>query len=107
VVALASERGAARALGTLESARRLGLPVNLVVANAGAARAAAAPEGEGTPPELVETRFDDAARGLGCLGLRAENADDLATSLERALSFRDGPALLDVKTVLGADLDES
>ncbi|WP_372425246.1 thiamine pyrophosphate-dependent enzyme [Salinarimonas chemoclinalis] len=107
VVALASERGAARALATLETARRLGLPVNLVVANAGAARAAADAQGEGTPPELAETRFDEAARGLGCLGLRAENADDLATSLERALSFRDGPALLDVKTVLGADLDES
>ncbi|WP_052341784.1 thiamine pyrophosphate-dependent enzyme [Salinarimonas rosea] len=107
VVALASERGAARALGTLASARRLGLPVNLVVANASAARAALDPEGEGAASDLVETRFDEAARGLGCLGLRAESADDLATSLERALSFRDGPALVDVKIASEADLDES
>ncbi|MGJ3261787.1 MAG: thiamine pyrophosphate-dependent enzyme [Salinarimonas sp.] len=108
VVALAGEGGAARALGALESARRLGLPVNLVVANAGAARAAADPAGEGAPPpELAETRFDEAARGLGCLGLRAETAADLASSLEQALSFRDGPALVDVKTALEADLDET
>lgn len=106
VVALAGERGAARALGALESARRLGLPVNLVVANAGAASAAGTGEGA-PPPELAETRFDRVAQGLGCLGLRAETPDQLASSLEEALSFRDGPALVDVRIAETADLDAS
>lgn len=97
VVALANERGAARALGALESARRLGLPVNLVVVNEGAARAGAQAGDSAPAADLAETRFDRAAQGLGCLGLRAETADELASSLEEALSFRDGPALLDVK----------
>jgi len=97
VVALASDRGAARALGVLETARRLGLPVNLVVVNQGAARAAAETGDSAPPADLAETRFDRAAQGLGCLGLRAETAAELASSLEEALSFRDGPALLDVK----------
>lgn len=107
VVALAGERGAGRALGALESARRLGLPVNLVVANAGAARASTETGDSAPPPELAETRFDRAAQGLGCLGLRAETAADLASSLEEALSFRDGPALLDVKVTETGDLDAS
>ncbi|GGK23509.1 thiamine pyrophosphate-dependent enzyme [Salinarimonas ramus] len=105
VVALAGERGATRAIGILESARRLGVPINLVVADTSAAQGAADATGEGVPAELAETRFDRAAEGLGCMGRRAQTLDEMASSLEEVLSFRDGPALLDVKIANSDDLD--
>lgn len=101
VVALANERGAVRALGALESARRLGLPVKFIVADTGAARAAAQPAESAPPADLAQTRFADMATGLGCLGRRAATSAELASALEDVLSYRDGPALLDV--VLAAE----
>ena len=101
VVAVTGDGGFNMTLGELETARRLGLNITLVVVNNAASGYVKALQhlmyGEGAyqSSDLSETDYAKTADALGCLGIRVENPGDLAEAFARA--FRtDGPTVIDV-----------
>ncbi len=93
-------------LAELETARRMDVPVVVVVNNnacfgQGLYRVRAM-QGErpGNPDELLRhgpTNFADVARAFGCEGLRVEQPDEIAPALDRALNMA-APVVVDVAT---------
>ena len=93
-------------LAELETARRMGLALVVVVNNnAGFGQGlyrVRAMQGErpGNPDELLmhgPTNFADVARAFGCEGIRVEQDDEIDSALERALAMG-APVVVDVAT---------
>ena len=101
VVALTGDGGFNMVLGELETARRLGLSLVVIVVNNAASGYVKALQhlmyGEGAyqSSDLAETNYAAAARALGCQGLRVEAPDELDGALREALAG-EGPTVLDV-----------
>lgn len=101
VVALTGDGGFNMVLGELETARRMGLSLVVIVVNNAASGYVKALQhlmyGEGAyqSSDLAETDYAAAARALGCRGLRVEAPGDLEQALREALAG-EGPAVLDV-----------
>lgn len=101
VVALTGDGGFNMVLGELETARRLGLSLVVIVVNNAASGYVKALQhlmyGEGAyqSSDLAETDYASAAQALGCTGIRVEEPGALAGALRAALAA-DGPAVLDV-----------
>ena len=93
-------------LAELETARRMGIPVVVVVNNncgfgQGLYRLRAM-QGDrpGNPDELLchgPTNFADVARSFGCEGIRVDEADAIGPALKRALDMK-APVVVDVAT---------
>ncbi len=102
VVALTGDGGLNMALGELETARRLGLGIVVVVVNNAASGYVKALQhlmygpGAYQSSDLSETDYAAVARALGCDGIRVERPGDLAGALERALAATSRPIVLDV-----------
>ena len=102
VVALTGDGGLNMALGELETARRLGLGIVVVVVNNAASGYVKALQhlmyGQGAyqSSDLSETDYAAVARALGCDGIRVEQPADLAGALEDALATTSRPVVLDV-----------
>lgn len=101
VVAVTGDGGFNMTLGELETARRLGLGIVLVVVNNAASGYVKALQhlmyGEGAyqSSDLSETDYARTADALGCQGIRVENPSDLREAFAQA--FRtDGPVVIDV-----------
>ena len=93
-------------VGELETARRLGLPLVVVVNNnAGFGQGlyrVRAMQGDrpGNPDALLchgPTNFADVARSFGCEGIRVDDPADVAPAIDRALAM-EAPVVVDVAT---------
>jgi acetolactate synthase I/II/III large subunit len=102
VVALTGDGGFNMVLGELETARRLGIALTVIVVNNAASGYVKALQhlmyGEGAyqSSDLVETDYAAAARALGCHGLRVEHPGELARALAQALANQGAPTVMDV-----------
>ena len=89
-------------IGELETARRMGLDFTLIIVNNAASGYVKALQhlmyGEGSyqSSDLVETNYADAAKALGCHGIRVEKPDEFGPALAKALEPGDRPTVLDV-----------
>jgi acetolactate synthase I/II/III large subunit len=102
VVALTGDGGFNMVLGELETARRLGLAITIIVVNNAASGYVKALQhlmyGEGAyqSSDLAETDYAAAARALGCHGIRVEAPGELAGALQQGLGNAGAPTVLDV-----------
>ncbi len=102
VVGLTGDGGFNMVLGELETARRMKLPVTVVVVNNAASGYVKALQhlmyGEGAyqSSDFAETDYAAVARAMGCEGLRVETPEALAAALAQALATRDRPSVVDV-----------
>jgi len=102
VVALTGDGGFNMVLGELETARRLGLGIVIIVVNNAASGYVKALQhlmygaGAYQSSDLAETNYAAAAEALGCCGLRVERPEQLGETLAAALEGGDRPVVLDV-----------
>ena len=102
VVALTGDGGFNMVLGELETARRLGLAVTVIVVNNAASGYVKALQhlmygpGAYQSSDLSETNYAAAAEALGCQGVRVEHPAHLPGALTRALAEKIRPTILDV-----------
>jgi acetolactate synthase I/II/III large subunit len=101
VFSLTGDGGFNMMLGELETARRLGLTFTVIVVNNAASGYVKALQhlvygaGKYHASDLAETNYAEAAKVLGCNGIRVEAPGELASALTRAMSLR-GPTVVDV-----------
>ena len=106
VVALCGDNGFAMALAELETARREGLPITVIVIdNAALGYVKALQHGlyddRFISADFLETDYADVARSFGCFGARVESPATLRDALREALTS-DLPAVVDVMTTRDA-----
>lgn len=101
VFSLTGDGGFNMMLGEIETARRLGLTFAVIVVNNAASGYVKALQhlvygvGSYHASDLAETNYADAAKVLGCNGIRVEEPGQLAGALKRAMSLK-GPTVVDV-----------
>ena len=102
VVGLTGDGGLNMSLGEIETARRMGLGINIIVVNNAASGYVKALQhlmfGEGAyqSSDLSETNYASVAEALGCHGVRVEAPDQLAPAFAAAFAKKDRPSLIDV-----------
>ena len=102
VAGLTGDGGFNMVLGELETARRMGLPVTVIVVNNAASGYVKALQhlmyGEGNyqSADLAETDYAAVATAMGCHGLRVETPAELGPALEAAFAERTRPSVVDV-----------
>ena len=102
VVGLTGDGGFNMVLGELETARRMGLGLTVVVVNNAASGYVKALQhlmyGEGAyqSSDLAETNYAAVAEAMGCHGVRVEEPAELAAALAAAIAERDRPSVVDV-----------
>jgi acetolactate synthase-1/2/3 large subunit len=102
VVGLTGDGGFNMSLGEIETARRMGLGINIIVVNNAASGYVKALQhlmfGEGAyqSSDLSETNYASVAEALGCHGLRVEAPDQLAPAFAAAFAKKNRPSLIDV-----------
>jgi acetolactate synthase-1/2/3 large subunit len=101
IVSLTGDGGFNMMLGEIETARRMGLSFTIVVVNNAASGYVKALQhlmyGEGAyhASDLAETNYANAAKALGCTGIRVEDPEKLAGALRRAFRTK-GPVVIDL-----------
>lgn len=101
VFSLTGDGGFNMMLGELETARRLGLTFTVIIVNNAASGYVKALQhmmyGAGAyhASDLAETNYAEAAKALGCNGIRVESPGELGAALRQALSLQ-GPTVVDV-----------
>jgi acetolactate synthase I/II/III large subunit len=101
VFSLTGDGGFNMMLGELETARRLGLTFTVIVVNNAASGYVKALQhlvyGAGSyhASDLAETNYAEAAKVLGCNGIRVEQPGELAAALQQAMALK-GPTVVDV-----------
>ncbi|WP_457650582.1 thiamine pyrophosphate-binding protein [Profundibacter sp.] len=102
VVGLTGDGGFNMVLGELETARRMGLGLTVIVVNNAASGYVKALQhlmyGEGNyqSSDLSETNYANVAQAMGCHGIRVETPDDLAPALAAAFAEKGRPTVIDV-----------
>ena len=102
VVALTGDGGFNMVLGELETARRMGLGITIIVVNNAASGYVKALQhlmyGEGAyqSSDLSETNYAATAEALGCHGIRVEEPGQIGAALTAAFGERDRPSVIDV-----------
>ena len=102
VVAITGDAGFNMTIGDLETAKRAGTNVILVIVNNAASGYVKALQhamygaGNYQSSELVEMDYASIARAMGCRGIRIEQPDDLAGAYRTALDDRSVPTVIDV-----------
>ncbi|MEM6441850.1 MAG: thiamine pyrophosphate-binding protein [Pseudomonadota bacterium] len=102
VVGLTGDGGFNMVIGELETARRMGLAVCIVVVNNAASGYVKALQhlmyGEGSyqSSDLAETDYAKAAEALGCQGIRVTDPAELAGAFSKAFAETTRPTVLDV-----------
>ena len=101
VLSLTGDGGFNMMLGEIETARRGGLTFTIIVVNNAASGYVKALQhlvyGPGSyhASDLAETNYANAARALGCNGIRVEKPDELSGALATAKGSK-GPTVVDV-----------
>jgi acetolactate synthase I/II/III large subunit len=101
VVAISGDGGFNMTLGELETARRAGCGLTLIVVNNAASGYVKALQhammgGRYQSADLNEMDYAAIARTMGCGGIRVEDPDDLSPALRRGMEERDRPTIIDV-----------
>jgi acetolactate synthase-1/2/3 large subunit len=101
VVAITGDGGFNMMLGELETARRAGIGLTIVVVNNAASGYVKALQhamfrGRYQSSDLVEMDYAAIARAMGCNGIRVEAPDRLGRALETGLAERTRPTVLDI-----------
>jgi acetolactate synthase I/II/III large subunit len=101
VVAITGDGGFNMMLGELETARRAGIGLTVVVVNNAASGYVKALQhamfrGRYQSSDLVEMDYAEIAAAMGCNGVRIADPDRLAGALATGLAERDRPTVLDV-----------
>jgi acetolactate synthase-1/2/3 large subunit len=101
VVAITGDGGFNMMLGELETARRAGVGLTIVVVNNAASGYVKALQhamfrGRYQSSDLVEMDYAAIARAMGCAGIRVEDPDRLGTALSEGLAERSRPTVLDI-----------
>ena len=102
VVGLTGDGGFNMVLGELETARRMGLGVTIIVVNNAASGYVKALQhlmyGDGAyqSSDLSETNYAKVAEAIGCHGVRVDEPGQIAGALEAAFAERDRPSVIDV-----------
>jgi acetolactate synthase-1/2/3 large subunit len=101
VVAITGDGGFNMTLGELETARRAGTGLTVVVVNNAASGYVKALQhamfrGRYQSSDLVEMDYAAIARAMGCNGIRVEDPDRLGAALASGLSERTRPTVLDI-----------
>jgi acetolactate synthase-1/2/3 large subunit len=101
VVAVTGDGGFNMGLGELETARRVGAPVTVVVVNNAASGYVKALQHamfgrRYQSSDLVEMNYAAIAEAMGCRGIRVEDPDRLADALRTGIGERDRPTVVDV-----------
>jgi acetolactate synthase-1/2/3 large subunit len=101
VVGLTGDGGFNMVMGELEPARRLKLPLTIIVVNNAASCYVKALQhlmyGEGSyqSSDLAEMNYAKVAEALGCRGIRVERPEELKAALATGIAGK-GPTLIDV-----------
>jgi acetolactate synthase I/II/III large subunit len=101
VVAITGDGGFNMMLGELETARRAGIGLTIVVVNNAASGYVKALQhamfrGRYQSSDLVEMDYAAIARAMGCGGLRVEDPERLSAALREGLGERSRPTVLDI-----------
>jgi acetolactate synthase I/II/III large subunit len=101
VVAISGDGGFNMTLGDLESARRIGCGLTVVVVNNAASGYVKALQhammgGRYQSADLNEMDYAAIARTMGCGGIRVEDPEALALALQQGMEERDRPTIIDV-----------
>ena len=102
VAAITGDGGFNMVLGELETARRMGLGITLIVVNNAASGYVKALQhlmyGEGSyqSSDLAETNYAKVAEAMGCQGIRVEQPQQLAGAFEQAFAETTRPTIVDV-----------
>ena len=102
VVAITGDAGFNMTLGDLETAKRAGTNVIIVVVNNAASGYVKALQhsmygaGNYQSSDLAEMDYASIARAMGCRGIRVEKPDDLASVYRTAIDDRTQPTVIDV-----------
>ena len=101
VVAISGDGGFNMMLGELETARRAGLGLTVIVVNNAASGYVKALQhammgGRYQSADLVEMNYAAIARAMGCGGIRVEDPESLSDALRRGMEERDRPTVIDV-----------
>ncbi len=102
VVGLTGDGGFNMVLGELETARRMGLGLTVIVVNNAASGYVKALQhlmyGEGNyqSSDLAETDYAALANAMGCHGIRVEKPEELDGALKAAFAERTRPSVIDV-----------
>ncbi|WP_436644168.1 thiamine pyrophosphate-binding protein [Microbaculum sp. FT89] len=101
VVGLTGDGGFNMVMGELETARRLKLPLTVIVVNNAASGYVKALQhlmygaGSYQSSDLAEVNYARVAESLGCTGIRVEDPADIAAALRQGIAG-DGPTLIDI-----------
>jgi acetolactate synthase-1/2/3 large subunit len=101
VVGITGDGGFNMTIGELETARRVGAPVVLLVVNNAASGYVKALqhvmcEGNYQSADLIELNYAAIAENFGCQGIRVEHPGDLAAALASGLAERTRPTVIDI-----------
>jgi acetolactate synthase-1/2/3 large subunit len=102
VVAVTGDGGFNMTVGDLETARRVGADVILVIVNNAASgyikslQHAMYGAGHYQSSDLVEMDYAAIARSMGCLGIRVQQPSQLAAAFREALAHKGSPTVVDV-----------
>ncbi|WP_340109785.1 thiamine pyrophosphate-binding protein [Pikeienuella sp. HZG-20] len=102
VIGLTGDGGFNMVMGELETARRLKLPLTVIVVNNGASGYVKALQhlmyGRDAyqSSDLAEMNYANVAEALGCMGVRVEDPGEIGAALARSFENADGPTLIDV-----------
>ena len=101
VVAITGDGGFNMTLGELETARRAGIGLTIVVVNNAASGYVKALQhamfrGRYQSSDLVEMDYAAIARAMGCAAIRVEDAERLGPALREGLAERSRPTVLDI-----------
>jgi acetolactate synthase-1/2/3 large subunit len=101
VVAITGDGGFNMMLGELETARRAGIGLTIVVVNNAASGYVKALQhamfrGRYQSSDLVEMDYAAIARAMGCSGIRVDDPDRLSAALREGLAERSRPTVLDI-----------
>jgi acetolactate synthase-1/2/3 large subunit len=101
VVAISGDGGFNMMLGELETARRIGCGLTVIVVNNAASGYVKALQhvmmgGRYQSADLVEMDYAVIARAMGCGGVRVEDPEALAPALRQGIEERDRPTVIDV-----------
>lgn len=101
VIAISGDGGFNMTLGELETARRAGCGLTVIVVNNAASGYVKALQhammgGRYQSADLVEMDYAAIARTMGCSGIRVEDPETLAPALRQGMAERDRPTVIDV-----------